>query len=203
MFAGFALGARNGETILDSCAGRGQKSSLIAEAVGDAGKLWATDVGENKLRDLRAEFTRLHLPQPRTAVVDWTKSVGLPPDFPEVFDRILIDAPCSGTGTLRHRPEITLRLKPADVERLAKSAERILRRVAEFASPTTEVTFVVCSVLRRECEEVVERVQDIYELAPFGSPLPQLAELSQFRLLPHVHGTDGFFLASLRRRVPR
>lgn len=201
MFAGLALGAKPGETILDACAGRGQKSSLIAEVLGPTGQLWATDVGEAKLRDLRAEFTRLGLPEPHTAIYDWTKtSAPIPSELPSQFDRILVDAPCSGTGTLRHRPEITLRLRSADVERLAVASERILRRVAEVAGPSTTVLFVVCSVLTRECEGVIERVSDVFELAPFEWAHPELEGRTQLRLLPHVHGTDGFFLASLRRR---
>lgn len=201
MFAGEALGARPGETVLDCCAGRGQKSSSIALALGETGQLWSTDIGESKLEQLAAEFARLHLPVPRTAIVDWTRTTALPEHFPRRFDRILVDAPCSGTGTLRHRPEIALRLKPSDVERLAASAEAILRHVAQVASPTATVLFVVCSVLTRECEGVIERVRDIYEPVPFPASLPQLAGKTQHRLLPHVHGTDGFFLASLRPRA--
>lgn len=202
MFAGQALGALEGETVLDCCAGRGQKSSTLALAVGETGQLWSTDIGETKLRELESEFARLHLPAPQTAIVDWTKTPALPANFPKRFDRILVDAPCSGTGTLRHRPEIALRLKPSDVERLAGSAEAILRQVARVASPTTTVLFVVCSVLTRECEGVVERVLDVYEPAPFPAGLPQLANQASYRLLPHIHRTDGFFLASLRPRLP-
>lgn len=199
LFAGLSLGTEPGETILDCCAGRGQKSSLIAEALGPTGQLWATDVGTAKLNELTREFERLRLPSPRTASVDWSRTPSLPSDFPAQFDRILVDAPCSGTGTLRHRPEITLRLKPADVERLAKNSERILRHVAPFAKPSSRVLFVVCSVLRRECEDVIQRVSDLYEPAPLTSG--PFAGASQFRLLPQLHGTDGFFIASLTRRV--
>lgn len=201
MFAGLALGARPGETILDACAGRGQKSSLLAEAVGASGSLWATDVGETKLHELQREFARLELPPPKTAVVDWAKSSALPADFPRHFDRILVDAPCSGSGTLRHRPEIALRLKPVDVERLATNSERMLRNLARVVSPTTQVLFVVCSVLRRECEEVLERVADVYRPAVIASQLGTDGDTSQLRLLPHLHGTDGFFLAALQLRA--
>lgn len=201
MFAGLALGARLGETILDACAGRGQKSSLLAEAIGDVGSLWATDVGESKLRELRTEFERLRLPAPHTATLDWSKSRPLPSEFPPHFDRILVDAPCSGTGTLRHRPEIALRLKPSDVDRLAANSERILRNLAVVAAPTTRVLFVVCSVLRRECEGVLERVADLYDPAPIPAATGPLAGRTQLKLLPHLHGTDGFFIAGLQRRV--
>lgn len=200
MFAGLALGAQAGETILDACAGRGQKSSLLAELLGEGGVLWATDVGESKLRQLSDEFARLGLPKARTAVVDWHKAPVLPAEFPRAFDRILVDAPCSGSGTLRHRPEIALRLKPTDVERLAATSERILRNVATVAGPNTQLLFVVCSVLRRECEEVLERVSDVYEPAPIAGG-GDLTRDDTLKLLPHRHGTDGFFIAGLRLRA--
>lgn len=208
MVAAHALGALPGERILDACAGRGQKSSLLAERVTARGELWSVDKGGNKLRQLRSEFTRLGLPDPNTAVLDWTRgSDALPTDF----DRVLVDAPCSGTGTLRRRPEITLRLQPPDVTRLSELAETILRHATQHAKPGGKVLFVVCSVLHQEGEALVDRVADVLEPDPFG-PLPSGPSLSesangavdpsatQLRLLPGKHGTDGFFLASFRKR---
>ncbi len=73
MFCGAALGAALGHAVLDVCAGRGQKSSLIAEQIGPTGTLWVTDNAEHKLDALCEEFTRLHLPAPHTATIDWMK----------------------------------------------------------------------------------------------------------------------------------
>ena len=197
-FAGAAVGARAGERVLDACAGSGQKSTLLAEALGPRGVLWATDCVGKKLQRLEREFQRLKLPPARTAVVDWT---GAPPDgVPRDFQRILLDAPCTGTGTLRRRPEILLRLTPDDAERHAQNSEAMLRQLLAHLSPGGRLVFVVCSVLRRECEEVVERVSDLYEVAPFDAPYALLEDRSELRLLPGVHGTDGFFIASLKRR---
>jgi 16S rRNA (cytosine967-C5)-methyltransferase len=119
--------------------------------------------------------------------------------MPDDFDVALVDAPCSGTGTLRRRPEIMLRLAADDVARLAELATTILRAVALRVRPGGRVMFVVCSVLRQECEAVVEAVADQLQLAPFEVDHPELRGKSTLRLLPNVHGTDGFFLASLRR----
>lgn len=199
MFGAAALGARPGDKVLDACAGRGQKSSYLAEVIAPDGVLFATDVSSAKLEALNAEFARLSLPLPITHTVDWSQAPAT--ELPRDFDRILVDAPCTGTGTLRRRPEIALRLKPKDAERLASQSERLLRQVANHLGTGGRVVFVVCSVLRRECETVVERVSDVYEPVPFDADLPLLHGHCQLRLLPNVHGSDGFFLASLQRRA--
>lgn len=195
-----ALGARPGERVLDACAGRGQKTSLLSERVGAAGEVWAVDLHPNKLDKLVAEHERLGLPAPRVAAVDWTVGSG---PVPTDFDRVLVDAPCTGTGTLRRRPEIALRLTPEDPARLGDVQRAILRRVALHVRPGGRLVYAVCSVLMEEAEEVVGSVLDLLEPAPFDAP--ELANLvtpeqTAFRLLPGQHGTDGYYVASFRRR---
>jgi len=193
-----ALGVRPGERVLDACAGRGQKSSLFAEQLAGSGELWATDAYPAKLRILGEEFERLKLPAARTAAVDWTVGPG---GVPADFDRVLVDAPCTGVGTLRRRPEIALRLQPEDPVRLAELGRRILRGAAARVRPGGRVVYAVCSVLTEECENVIESVRDVLTPAPFDAPeLPWLEPATtQFRLLPGRHGTDGYFVASLVR----
>ena len=116
---------------------------------------------------------------------------------------MLVDAPCTGVGTLRRRPEIAGRLTEADPPRLGELATRILRGAATRARPGGRVVFAVCSVLPEEAEAVVERVADLLEPAPFDAPeVEKLATQSAtaFRLLPLEHGTDGYFVASFVRR---
>jgi 16S rRNA (cytosine967-C5)-methyltransferase len=196
---GLALGARPNERLLDACAGRGQKSTLLAERL-EGGQLVASDLYPEKLEALAEEAQRLRLPAIQTHAVDWCVGQG---GLPDDFDRVLVDAPCSGTGTLRRRPEILRRLKAEDPARLATLAEAILRSAASRARPGGTVLFAVCSVLRQECEEVVERVLDLLEPATFDAPeLPAelIAGKSALRLLPGLHGTDGYFMACFRRR---
>jgi 16S rRNA (cytosine967-C5)-methyltransferase len=191
-----ALGARPGERILDACAGRGQKASLLADRIGPSGELWVSDRNAGKLTQLVSEFGRLRLPRPRVHVVGRDDDA-----LPSDFDRVLVDAPCSGTGTLRHRPEIALRLTPEDPVRLAKTSLEILHRSAHHLRPGGTMLFVVCSVLRTECEAVVEQLT---ELRPAPFPPSELSTLldpgaTHFRLLPGRHGTDGFFLAHFEK----
>jgi 16S rRNA (cytosine967-C5)-methyltransferase len=200
-WAALALGARPGERVLDACAGHGQKSSLLAEQLGPGGTLWVNDIAEGKLERLRHEFERLGLPEPQSRLVDLTHGVG---DLPSDMDRVLVDAPCTGTGTLRRRPEILRRLTPEDPERLAERAALLLTQAATRARPGGRVLFVVCSVLRTECEDVAERVRAVLEPAPFDTP--EAAGVAgpgawQCRLLPSVHGTDGYYVASFVTRA--
>ena len=197
---GLALGARQGERVLDACAGRGQKTSLLVERVGATGEVWATDQHPEKLANLGRELARLGLPPARTAAVDWTLGPG---DVPGGFDRVLVDAPCTGVGTLRRRPEIAQRLTPEDPARLGALALAILREAAGRARSGGRVVFAVCSVFREEAEAVIEHVADLLEPAPFDAP--ELAgftapNTTSFRLLPRAHGTDGYFVASFARR---
>jgi 16S rRNA (cytosine967-C5)-methyltransferase len=195
-----ALGARPGDSVLDACAGRGQKSLLLRECIGPDAPLWATDLYPDKLSALEKEFTRLSLELPDTAGVDWTVGAG---PVPGQFDRVLVDAPCTGTGTLRHRPEIAFRLRPEDPARLARLSETIVRSAAKQAKSGGRVVFAVCSVLTEECERVAARLADVLEPVPFDAPeLSRVvpADATSFRLTPLQHGTDGFFVASFVRR---
>jgi hypothetical protein len=147
----------------------------------------------------RGEFERLGLPRPKLHVVGGETSL------PDDFDRVLVDAPCSGTGTLRHRPEITLRLGPDDPGRLAELALTITLEAAARLRPGGTLLFVVCSVLERECEQVArELIRRSPNLRPEAFPPSEFQRLvpdgaAQFRLLPDVHGTDGYFLAHFRK----
>jgi 16S rRNA (cytosine967-C5)-methyltransferase len=200
-----ALGARPGETVLDACAGRGNKAWLLAQQVGPHGAVDAADLHPAKLSMLaeRGELAR------RTFAVDWTIGSG---EVPEGYDRALVDAPCSGTGTLRRRPEIAERRSAEDLPELSALQTSIARAVATRVRTGGRLVYAVCSVLREEADEVVERLIQgstqagvVLEPAPFDDPGTDAlaAGGSALRLLPHVHGTDGYFMASFVVRRPR
>lgn len=198
-----ALGARAGERVLDACAGHGNKAWVLAHEVGAEGTADAADLHALKLRALERSFGPA-VQRPKTFVVDWQNGRGA---VPADYDRVLVDAPCSGTGTLRRRPEIALRRTEEDVTRLAELQLAILRNAATCVKDGGRIVYAVCSVLREEAEAVVEAAiaagaADGAKLVPepFDSPVIQalFGTTAAFRLLPHVHGTDGYFAASLR-----
>jgi 16S rRNA (cytosine967-C5)-methyltransferase len=179
-----ALEAAAGDVVLDACAGRGNKTGLLARAVGAKGAVDAADVHPKKLDRLKRELERIKVQPRETFAVDWSLGVG--DAKPGSYDRVLIDAPCSGTGTLRRRPELLLKRAGSDLAELARLQRAILERVATLVRPGGRVVYSVCSVLREEGEEVIAN-------------LPSLELLSTRRLLPHVEGTDGYFIASFVR----
>lgn len=193
------VGAKPGETVLDACAGRGQKTTLLAEQVAPGGVVLATDIHPKKLTALEAELVRLGLGSVRCQAIDWSRE---PTTIPLDIERALIDAPCTGTGTLRRRPEIAYRLAPEDPARLGHLAASILRNVARSVRPSGTMVYAVCSVLREEGEDVLAAVADCLVPVPFDVPAVVAAlgqGASAGRLLPGTHGTDGYFLARLQR----
>jgi 16S rRNA (cytosine967-C5)-methyltransferase len=196
-----ALGARPGEAVLDACAGRGNKTAILAHAVKEGGFVDACDVHPKKLARLEKELARVGLSARHTYAVDW--SIG-PGDVTESYDRVLVDAPCSGSGTLRRRPEIALRREAEDLTALAELQLAIAVRASERLKPGGVLVYAVCSVLLEEAEAVAEQLltaQPLLRPAPFEEP--DLLALSpsptgQLRLLPHIHGTDGYFIARFR-----
>jgi 16S rRNA (cytosine967-C5)-methyltransferase len=195
---GLLAGGQPGEQVLDACAGRGNKSFLLKDAVGPNGKVDAADLYPNKLERLTEADRRRRIA--RTFAVDWSHGVG---QVPADYDRALVDAPCTGSGTLRRRPEIALRLRPSDPARMAQLQETLTRRVATRVKDGGRLIYAVCSVLEPECEGVVRALQtpqDGVRLEPAAFDADLAHSLApgepSLRLLPHEHGTDGYFIAS-------
>jgi 16S rRNA (cytosine967-C5)-methyltransferase len=198
-----AVGAKPDEHVLDACAGRGGKTAILARMA----TVDACDLHASKLERLARELGRLGL-RATTHVFDWTQDRGSSPrartsgtDLPS-YDRVLVDAPCSGSGTLRRRPDIALRRTPEDVADLASLQLAIVSNAAKHVRPGGRLVYAVCSVLREEGEEVADRFLAAcsgFRAAPFDADLPVLHERCRLLLTPMDHGTDGYFLASFVR----
>lgn len=172
---GLLLGVRPGERVLDACAGRGGKTAQLVEAVTESGSVVATDLHEHRLEQIPAELERLRLKPTllQTEAVDWT--VGKGPVRGQ-FDRVLVDAPCTGLGTVRRRPEILLRTGPKNAAQMAETQRRLLETVAPLVRAGGVLLYAVCSPLNEEGSEVAKRA----ELPGFELQVGRASRLKSF-----------------------
>ena len=200
---GFLAAPEPGMRVLDVCAAPGGKTTHLAEMMEGRGEVVACDVSVRGLEKLADNARRLGLDCIRTQVCDAVR--GLPGE-PESFDRVLVDAPCSGLGTLRAHPEIRWRREPRDLRRLAALQADILEQAATRVAPGGLLVYATCTLSRPENEEVVEgflerhrefAVEEAAEHLP--SSARSMAAEPYFLALPHRHDTEGFFAARLRR----
>lgn len=177
-----AMEVQRGERVLDLCAAPGGKTTLMADRAGDAVLITAADRSPTRMATVISTM-RLHdLKSIRPVILDATEQL---PFARESFDKVLVDAPCSGTGTLRANPEIRWRLTAGDFENLAAQQKRILSRAVEVLKPGGRLVYSTCSVEREENEEVIETID--------------LKVIKTSRTWPQREGTDGFFISILEK----
>ena len=177
-----AMDVKRGERVLDLCAAPGGKTTLMADRTGDAAFIVAADRSPTRLATV-ISTARLHeLNNITPLILDATEQL---PFERGNFDRVLVDAPCSGTGTLRSNPEIRWRLAPTDFQSLAQQQKRILSRAVEVLKPGGRLVYSTCSVEREENEEVIESLY--------------LKPIKTFRTWPHREGADGFFVGIFQK----
>ena len=193
-----------GATVLDLCAAPGGKTTHLAQLMDNRGEITACDVGDRKLRFIAENVTRLGTTIIRTVTLDAVAP--LTPLAGKEFDRIIVDAPCSGLGVIRRHPEGKWWRSAADLPRLAAVQRTILANAAERLKPGGILLYAVCSTDREENEGVVDDflsrrddfvLEDVRELFPAWREL--CTERGFFRSWPHRHGMDGFFAARFRR----
>ena len=187
-----------GATLLDACAAPGGKSALLAAWTGDAGRVVALDPHVAGARRIAAEAARLGAAAVRVVAGDARR-----PPLAGHVDAVLVDAPCTGLGTLRRHPELRWRRRPDDVSRLAQLQRDILSGVAPLVRAGGVLVYAVCTISREESEAVVEALlatEPRFSLEDAAGFVPrELVDAAGFlRTLPHRHGLDGFFAARLR-----
>ncbi len=155
---GLLAAARSAERVADACAGHGNKTTLLASAVGETGSVTAIDIDEGKLDRIAPELDRLGLGRERVATAPIDLTVGTARLEP-VFDLVLVDAPCTGLGTVHRRPDLLLRAQPGDGERLGLVQQNILQRAARLVRPGGRLLYAVCSPLGEEAARVAERFE--------------------------------------------
>lgn len=194
--------------VVDACAGAGGKTLALGALLGNRGRLTAFDVSDDKLEELRTRARRAGLTNVQALVVD--------PKLPSSeelalhgrADRVLLDVPCSGLGTLRRNPEARWRLQPSDLDELPPLQRAILERYAPLVAPGGRLIYATCTVDAAENDAVVDAflaAHPEFVSVPAKEILgraraEQIGDGLRLRLLPHVHDTDGFFAAVLRRK---
>ncbi len=202
---GFLTGPRRGEMVVDFCAGAGGKSLLMGALMQSHGRLYAFDVSDRRLAGLKPRLKRSGLSNVHPQRIDSENDAKVK-RLAGKIDRVLVDAPCSGLGTLRRNPDFKIRQTPQTVAELAVKQSRILQGAARLVKPGGRLVYATCSFLPEENEAIVEEFlarQKEFHLLDCGELLAAQKiglESGRFlRLLPHIHGCDGFFAAALVR----
>ena len=195
------LDPKPGERVLDLCAAPGGKTSQIAERVSPRGEVVALERHRSRARALRENLTnRLRLPGVSVVCGD-----GRNPPFGRPFDRVLVDAPCTGLGTLRRRADARWRKEEASIPEMAALQGSLLDAAAPLTRPGGVLVYSVCSLEPEETDEIVDMFLKTHPEFTRENARPFLptgfkVEEAVLRAFPHRHGTDGVFAARLRRR---
>lgn len=194
------LDAQAGERVLDVCAAPGSKTTHIAGGTKDQALVVAGDLYEHRLRTVREACARQGLKSVRAVAYDATRPL---PFEGGLFDRVLVDAPCTGTGTLRRNPEIRWRITAKDIADLADRQKLIISNASMLVRPGGRLVYSTCSVEYEENEGVVaaflEENSDFKRDAT-GFPDPLVTPDGAARTWPQRDGADGFFITAFKRR---
>lgn len=204
------LQPRRGEMVVDFCAGAGGKTLALGALMRSSGRLYAFDVNERRLAGLGPRLKRSGLSNVHPVVIRSESDVRVK-RLNGKCDRVLVDAPCSGSGTLRRNPDLKWRFSEAELQRVNGLQHSVLRAAARLLKPDGRLVYATCSLLTQENQAVADAFlseHPDFQLVPAATVLrAQSVDVEQaarfapyFVMLPHLHGTDGFFAAVFERR---
>lgn len=197
-------GVQRGQVVWDACAAPGGKATYLAEQLRGSGRLIATDVNEHGIAQLRQAARRLGLRNLDALVADAAAGIG---DVPEVVDAALVDAPCSGLGTLRQHPEIRWRRTAADLAAAAERQRVLLTSVAKRVKPAGVLVYATCTIAHVENDGVIADFLARHSDFTIVDPRPHLPVEARglvdggyrLRTWPHRDGLDGFYAVRMQR----
>ena len=199
------VGAKRGEMVVDFCAGAGGKTLALGTAMRNTGRLYAFDVSEKRLSKLKPRLARSGLSNVYPVQIAHERDSRIK-RLSGKIDRVLVDSPCSGLGTLRRNPDLKWRQTPEAITELVAKQQAILESAARLVKPGGRLVYATCSLLDLENEGVVSAFReknDRFILIPMKKVLSDAKitlEMEDYlKLLPHRHWTDGFFAAVLER----
>lgn len=202
---GFLLAPKRNEMVVDFCAGAGGKTLMLGAMMNSQGRLYAFDVSEKRLANFKPRLKRSGLSNVHPQLIAHENDSKLK-RLAGKIDRVLVDAPCSGLGTLRRNPDLKFRQSPQSVSELTQKQTAILSAAGKLLKPGGRLVYATCSLLQEENRSIVDTFladHPEFELRHAGEILAQqkipLEAGECLQLLPQTHGTDGFFAAVLER----
>jgi 16S rRNA (cytosine967-C5)-methyltransferase len=203
----YLVAPKRGQMVADFCAGAGGKTLAIGALMKNTGRLYAFDISEKRLFNLGKRLKRSGLSNLHAQVISSESDPKLK-RLNGKFDRVLVDAPCSGFGTLRRNPDLKWRFEAADVAELNVKQAAILARAAKLTKAGGRLVYATCSLLADENEAIANAFLNAhpeFQLIPAHEVLAQqhinINTGEYLKLLPHLHGTDGFFAAVFERKA--
>ena len=194
-----------GEMILDMCSAPGGKTAHMAELMGNTGEIVARDIYKHKLKLVQENCGRLGVSIVRTELYD---ALNMDTGSIEKCDRVLLDAPCSGLGVIRRKPDLRWKKEPEDFRELIKLQKKMLNLASKYVKPGGKLIYSTCTINK---EESIEIVRDFlsknrqFELKSLKGLIPESlvcrnSHEGYLELFPNIHGTDGFFIAGIEKR---
>lgn len=203
---GLLLAPKRSDMVVDFCAGAGGKTLMLAAQMNSQGRLYALDVSEKRLTNLKPRLKRSGASNIQPMLIAHENDLKVK-RLAGKIDRVLVDAPCSGLGTLRRNPDLKFRQSPGSIEELTQKQAAILASASRLLKPGGRLVYATCSILPEENQRIVEAflgTHPDFVLKPAGEVLQQQKiplEMGDYlELRPQLHGTDGFFAAVLERR---
>lgn len=210
----YLLAPKRGEMVVDFCAGAGGKTLAIGALMRSTGRLYALDTSERRLANLKPRQARSGLSNVHPVWIDSENDSKIK-RLAGKIDRVLVDAPCSGMGTLRRNPDLKWRQTPDGVLELNQKQMNILGSAARLLKPGGRLVYATCSLLPQENQEIAENFlakHPEFEVLPAAEVLKPLFPKDKlpigcstdhpwWQLWPHIHGTDGFFGAIFQKKV--
>jgi len=202
---GFLLAPKRNDMVVDFCAGAGGKTLMLAAMMNSQGRLYAMDVSEKRLANLKPRLKRSGASNIQPMLISHENDLKVK-RLAGKIDRVLVDAPCSGLGTLRRNPDLKFRQSPGSIAELTEKQAAILASASRLLKKAGRLVYATCSILPEENQHIVQTFIEKHPdfvLLSAGEVLRQqkiALECGEYlELRPHLHGTDGFFAAVLER----
>ena len=201
----YLVAPRRRQMVVDFCAGAGGKTLALGAMMSSEGRLYAFDTSERRLSNLKARLKRSGLSNVHPQHIDSETDARIR-RLDAKIDRVLVDAPCSGFGTLRRNPDLKWRQSASAIEQMTRKQTAILQSAGQLVKPGRRLVYATCSLLREENEQIVEQFlaqNAAFRLMPARELMAvqgiELDTGDYLRVFPHTHAMDGFFAAVMER----